>query len=257
MAKTPFNVYKAIASTTVVDQAEQTMRPTTSSRSTTSAELPSVKESADVVPEPMLASSPVVSSTAAAVGTQDALLVLRPAWDDVNMTIRRAKESMVPFGKKLQDNIAQGNVGERGEEWVLAQGTIILCVALGTIPVVGGAVTLLAGPGLLLAGLLVMFAGATGLGDSLSPWPAPVKDNELTTTGIYGVIRHPLYSGLVMSTLGFGVVTGSPLRMLLGILLALLLDQKADKEEKLLVDKHGEAYETYCKEVAKFVPRLY
>lgn len=78
-------------------------------------------ESADVVPEPMLASSPVVSSTAAAVGTQDALLVLRPAWDDVNMTIRRAKESMVPFGKKLQDNIAQGNVGERGEEWVLAQ----------------------------------------------------------------------------------------------------------------------------------------
>lgn len=68
-------------------------------------------------------------------------------------------------------------------------------MALGTIPVVGGAVTLLAGPGLLLAGLLVMFAGATGLGDSLSPWPAPVKDNELTTTGIYGVIRHPLYSG--------------------------------------------------------------
>lgn len=81
------------------------------------------------------------------------------------------------------------------------QVVILLFVALGTIPIVGGVVMLLAGPGLLLAGLAVMLAGASGLGDSLTPWPAPVDDNELSTTGIYGIMRHPQYSGEYILTI--------------------------------------------------------
>ncbi|CBN74332.1 expressed unknown protein [Ectocarpus siliculosus] len=60
-----------------------------------------------------------------------------------------------------------------------------------------------------------------------------------------------------MVCLGFGVVTNSPLRMLLAALLALVLDKKVDKEESLLVALHGEAYESYREAVAKFVPRFY
>lgn len=86
-------------------------------------------------------------------------------------------------------------MGERGEEWAIAQGAILIFVAMGSIPVVGGLVMALAGPGLLAGGLGVIAAGVNGLGKSLSPWPAPVKDNELNTDGIYGVIRHPMYTG--------------------------------------------------------------
>lgn len=75
------------------------------------------------------------------------------------------------------------------------QAAILLCVVLGTVPVVGGALLFLAGPGLLIGGLVVAATGATGLGRSLTPWPAPVDDNELGTTGIYGLVRHPQYSG--------------------------------------------------------------
>lgn len=72
---------------------------------------------------------------------------------------------------------------------------ILLCVALGTIPLVGGLVMALAGPGLLAGGLAIALAGATALGKSLTPWPAPVSDNKLNTTGIYEFIRHPQYTG--------------------------------------------------------------
>lgn len=60
---------------------------------------------------------------------------------------------------------------------------------------VGGLVTTLAGPGLVVVGVAVSAAGVIGLGQSLSPWPAPVKDSELKTDGIYGIVRHPTYTG--------------------------------------------------------------
>lgn len=90
---------------------------------------------------------------------------------------------------------AEGNVGERGEEWALAQVAILLFVAMGSVPLIGGLITLLTGPGLVAGGIGVSAAGLKGLGKSLSPWPAPIEDNELSTEGIYGMMRHPTYTG--------------------------------------------------------------
>ncbi|CAM9357096.1 unnamed protein product [Ectocarpus sp. 12 AP-2014] len=228
---------------------------------TTSAAPPA----AEAVPPPQpaaatAASSPPPPSPAPPVVAFEPVPTLisdSPVYKDVAMTIERAKKSVAPFRKKVQDNVAEGTVGERGEEWAIAQGAILIFVAMGSIPVVGGLVMALAGPGLLAGGLGVITAGVNGLGKSLSPWPAPVKDNELNTDGIYGVMRHPMYTGLVMVCLGFGVVTNSPLRMLLAALLAFVLDKKVEKEESFLVALHGEAYESYREAVAKFVPRFY
>ncbi|CAM9918461.1 unnamed protein product [Scytosiphon promiscuus] len=178
-------------------------------------------------------------------------------YQDAALNLKRAKEAFAPFTKKIQDNVAEGNVGERGEEWAIAQGVIIFFIGMGSVPVIGGLVMLLAGPGLVAAGAGVIAAGAKGLGKSLSPWPAPVEDNKLNTDGIYGMMRHPMYTGVVMLTLGFGVLTDSPLRMLLAVTLALVLDKKAAKEEEMLLGLHGESYADYLKAVAKFVPRLY
>lgn len=86
-------------------------------------------------------------------------------------------------------------MGERGEEWAVAQAAILLFVAMGSVPLVGGLFTFLAGPVLVAGGVGVIAAGLKGLGKSLSPWPAPVQDNELNTDGIYGMMRHPMYTG--------------------------------------------------------------
>lgn len=101
-------------------------------------------------------------------------------------------------------------MGERGEEWTVAQGVILVFVAMGSVPLIGGLITLLAGPGLVAGGIGVCAAGLKGLGKSLSPWPAPTQDNELNTEGIYGMMRHPMYTGEVRvgSFLGWSTFSG-------------------------------------------------
>ncbi|CAM9165442.1 unnamed protein product [Choristocarpus tenellus] len=159
--------------------------------------------------------------------------------------------------EKVKDNIMEGNAGERGEEFALAQGAILLCLTIGSVPLVGNILEFIAGPGMMAGGIGLGAAGLVGLGGSLSPWPAPVDDNELQKSGAFGLMRHPTYTGLIMFALGLGVATDSPSRILLTALLCYVLDKKAIKEEAMLVEKHGVAYQDYQKAVAKFVPRVY
>ena len=77
----------------------------------------------------------------------------------------------------------------------MTQALIVLFVVTNNIPIIGDMVLLLAGPGLLVGGIATSAAGVTALGGSLSPWVAPAKDNILKTDGVYGLVRHPTYTG--------------------------------------------------------------
>ncbi|CAN0237930.1 unnamed protein product [Pylaiella littoralis] len=239
---------------------------TTSSATATSesAATPAAKVTEGPEPEPGAVNESVHSSSSSSLPPEPVPFEPSPtlisdssAYQEFAVTIKRAKEFLAPFGKKVQDNVAEGNVGERGEEFVVAQFLLLLFVAMGSVPLIGGLAMFLVGPGFLAGGIGLCAAGVKGLAKSLSPWPAPVKDNVLETEGVYGLVRHPMYTGLVMVCVGSGVLTDSPTRMLLSFVLALVLDKKAEKEEAMLVGLHGTAYEEYCKAVAKFVPRLY
>lgn len=82
----------------------------------------------------------------------------------------------------------QGEVGKRGEEYVAAQARslrdvlnawqtfLLLCVLVGTVPLLGGSLYLLAGPVCMLAGGALVAAALYELGGGLSPWVvAPEK----------------------------------------------------------------------------------
>ena len=88
------------------------------------------------------------------------------------------------------------------------------------------------GPGLLLGGLVVAAASLGDLGsDSLSPFPAPPRGAILKTDGLYAKMRHPLYTGLLMTMAGLSIATNNADRLLLTAVLWYLLDVKSDKEE--------------------------
>lgn len=103
---------------------------------------------------------------------------------------------LFPVTETIRDNIAEGNIGERGEEWALAQVVLLLCIALGGVPVVGNLLMFLTGPVFIALGSVLSAAGVIGLGKSLSPWPSPVDKNKLQTSGIFGIMRHPTYAGI-------------------------------------------------------------
>lgn len=88
------------------------------------------------------------------------------------------------------------------------------------------------GPALLLGGTVVSFKALGDLGiDSLSPFPSPPRGSALKTEGIYGQMRHPMYTGLLMFMLGLSIATNNADRLLLTGLLWYLLEVKSEKEE--------------------------
>ena len=143
----------------------------------------------------------------------------------------------------VKENIQSGDAGERGEAYVVAQFSLLLFIALGTVPVVGDALSFTLGPGLVGVGLVVVYKAAVDLGTNLSPWPAPADPNtgrgSLVDTGVYSLMRHPMYSGLIFGMAGLSVATDSALRLLLTAALYLVLDAKADYEESKLMETYG------------------
>mmetsp|Transcript_25532 Transcript_25532/g.100838 ORF Transcript_25532/g.100838 Transcript_25532/m.100838 type:complete len:136 (-) Transcript_25532:271-678(-) len=103
---------------------------------------------------------------------------------------------------------------------------------------------------------------ATGVLDlgirQLSIWPKPTPESELKTDGIYAQVRHPIYSGVLVSTLGYAVATGSPARIALAGALAYFFTRKIQVEEDFLEEKFGDDYADYRQNVPfKLFPKLF
>lgn len=109
--------------------------------------------------------------------------------------------------------------------------------------------------GLLLAvaAVLTGFGAFTFLWKKFSPFPTPVADGELITTGPFAYARHPIYTCLVIAALGYAFYTGSGYRMGAGLALLLLFYYKSRYEEQLLIARYPE-YPEYQKKVGRFTP---
>ena len=81
--------------------------------------------------------------------------------------------------------------------------------------------------------------------------PSLRKKSNLITSGIYRFIRHPIYSGTLISVLGWNILFKSIISMIYFPLLCLLYIIATILEEKGLVEEYGDEYINYKKEVTK------
>ena len=152
-------------------------------------------------------------------------------------------------------------LGRRGGGWVAIQ-VVIFAVAgmagwLG-MPWPAAAIPWLRGAGTLafLAGGGLLVAGGAGLGRQLTPFPLPVLDGELKEDGIYGLVRHPIYGGVLLGLLAWALVS-SPLALAPWALGALFFDAKRRREEAWLLARHPQ-YARYAERVPRaFVPFIW
>lgn len=132
-------------------------------------------------------------------------------------------------------------LGGHGGGWVALQFALLgLAVLLGATDLSGwpeGARGGLRMIGVLLvsAGTVVAVLAAFGLGSSLTAMPAPVERGRLRTDGVYGVVRHPMYTAVLLATLGWALVS-SPRVLIPFALLAVVLDLKRQVEERWLAE---------------------
>ena len=102
-------------------------------------------------------------------------------------------------------------------------------------------------------GLALAFGGIRRLGGALTPYPKPVEGAEMTQTGVYALVRHPIYGGTLVLCLAAALWT-SPWALVPTAALGVLFEQKSRREEVWLVQAHP-GYEEYRARVRRrFVP---
>jgi protein-S-isoprenylcysteine O-methyltransferase Ste14 len=147
---------------------------------------------------------------------------------------------------------------DRGAWLVLAQVLCLLVVWLWPAPPLWTLPSwvVVAGWVVIGAGALIGLAGAWGLGRHLRVHPRPADRAELTTTGVYRLVRHPIYAAVLIASAAEAVLAARP-EPLVGLLgLSVVLHVKAGYEEGLLRERFGAAYDAYASRVPRLVPFL-
>ena len=104
-------------------------------------------------------------------------------------------------------------------------------------------------------GLVLAAASVLALGSNLTPLPKPKDAAVLVVRGPYRVLRHPIYTALVLLFLGWALFWKSPLLLALDLALFVLFVLKSRLEEKWLVQRYPE-YVDYRKTTGGLVPRV-
>ena len=148
---------------------------------------------------------------------------------------------------------------QRGGLWVLAQSVILSAIALlGLIDRHSPS-----GP-VMFYGSWVCFAiaaccgllGMVALGRNLTPFPKPKRASQFVQHGIYRHLRHPLYVAVFCTALGWALIWASWAALFGCLLLAVLFDAKARREERWLRARFPE-YAGYERRVRRFIPWIY
>ncbi len=155
-------------------------------------------------------------------------------------------------------------LGRRGEGYVVVQFILLGLIALAPLVRLGGAwpeplslAARILGGALIVVGGGLALAGLLRLGvDNLSALPHPRDEAQLVERGIYGLVRHPIYGGLVAGAAGWGLLTHSLPALALTAALWGWFELKARYEEAGLRAKFA-GYAAYARRVRKFWPYVY
>jgi protein-S-isoprenylcysteine O-methyltransferase len=105
-----------------------------------------------------------------------------------------------------------------------------------------------------VAGILVAIWARFFLGRNWSAVVTLKRDHQLVRLGPYQLVRHPIYSGLLLALLGTALFHGQ-LRGLLAVILALAAWKfKSLQEESFMLQEFGGEYARYMQEVKGLIP---
>ncbi len=153
------------------------------------------------------------------------------------------------------------SLGPRGEGWVIIQFILLPLEGLAGFigPAWGGSLRLMTtglGLALLAAGTMLGAWGLLVLRDALTPLPHPRDGAELVETGAYRLARHPIYGGIVIASMGYGLVMASVPAIIGACALLGFFRLKSAREEVWLMARYP-GYGAYRAQVRRLLPFLY
>jgi len=83
------------------------------------------------------------------------------------------------------------------------------------------------------------------------------KELEVIISGIFGIVRHPIYLGSILIFLSFVILSLSLVSLIIWFVIIIFYYYLCTYEERLLIGKLGKKYRDYMKEVPMLIPRIW
>lgn len=104
------------------------------------------------------------------------------------------------------------------------------------------------------AGLGFAAWARAALGENWSAQITVKQNHVLVTRGPYAIVRHPIYTGGSLALLGTAIVIGEWRALVAWMIATGSFWYKLAIEERVMMETFGDAYVTYAREVAAFIP---
>jgi protein-S-isoprenylcysteine O-methyltransferase len=154
---------------------------------------------------------------------------------------------------------------DRGSRWAVVGG-VWSSVALGiglasagrTFAITAGRpVFLAAGVALMIAGMALRWAAIAILGRSFTVDVATTSGQDVIDRGPYRWVRHPSYSGSLLTVAGMLIACANPLAFIGLVPLLIAYAYRIHVEEQVLSRHLGEAYRAYMRRTRRLIPFLF
>jgi protein-S-isoprenylcysteine O-methyltransferase Ste14 len=164
-----------------------------------------------------------------------------------------------------QGNLSSGRREDTGNRWIFIP-FLVIGLLLGWLPAytdrreimtIDGDAVRYFGLALWVVGCMVRIAPVFVLGRRFSGLVAIQEGHQLVTDGLYRVIRHPSYLGLLLALFGWALIFRSAIGVLVSLLLIPPLVARMNSEEALLESEFGARYADYRRHTWRLLPFVY
>lgn len=107
----------------------------------------------------------------------------------------------------------------------------------------------------IIVGLILIGLAFLQMGKRISPFPRPKEETELISWGVFGLVRHPIYSGIILFCIGLALYQEEPYKLFLSIIIWLFFFAKSTYEERNMLKKFPK-YREYKKKTGRFFPKV-
>ncbi|MFV8164324.1 methyltransferase family protein [Mycobacterium sp. 134] len=108
---------------------------------------------------------------------------------------------------------------------------------------------------LAVAGIAATVHAQLDMGESWRIGVDPEETTTLVRTGVFGIVRNPIFTAMLVFAAGITLMTPNPVALsAFVVLLATIELQVRVVEEPYLLRAHGQPYRDYCAGVGRFLP---
>lgn len=168
----------------------------------------------------------------------------------------------------LNSLLRSGSGDKKGQDkgtkrfiWVtiaIANSLAVFIAIIFKFPVSSSVIVSYIGLVVIVLGMVLRFMAIWTLGRYFTVDVTIRENHKLKKDGLYSILRHPSYSGSVLSFIGFGLSLNNWLSLfIVSVLVTMAMLRRIKVEEKLLTDQFGAEYLDFMKNTYRLIPWIY